>query len=74
MNRLAESGDFDDLFRSQLEEAMNDLFNAELTAFLGYEPYSQEGYNTGNSRNGSYTRTLDTKYGKLNFTRLPAKQ
>ena len=28
--------------------------NTELTAFLGYEKHSTNGYTTGNSRNGYY--------------------
>ena len=32
---------------------MNNLLQAELSAFLGYEPYDKVGYNSGNSRNGT---------------------
>ena len=55
-------------FRSHLEKAINELLQNELTAFLDYEKHSIDGYGTGNSRNGSYTRSLDTKYGKLELT------
>ena len=34
---------------------------------LGYEKYSIDGYNTGDSRNGYYKRTFQTKYGELNL-------
>ncbi|EPU21741.1 hypothetical protein SAG0135_04120, partial [Streptococcus agalactiae LMG 14609] len=54
-------------FRSSLETAMNDLLQVELSAFLGYEPYDKAGYNTGNSRNGAYTRRFETKYGVVNL-------
>ncbi|HHJ9875312.1 TPA: transposase, partial [Streptococcus pyogenes] len=47
--------------------AMNDLLQVELSAFLGYEPYEKEGYNTGNSRNGTYSRQFETKYGLVNL-------
>ena len=60
----------DEVFRSCLENAMNDLLQIELTEFLGYEKHSTEGYNTGNSQNGVYHRTLDTKYGLLNLNNL----
>ncbi len=59
-----------EVFRSCLENAMNDLLQIELTEFLGYEKHSTEGYNTGNSQNGVYHRTLDTKYGLLNLNNL----
>ena len=65
METLLKNDSLDEFFRSHLEKAINDLLQNELTAFLGYEKYSVEGYGTGDSRNGSYTRSLDTKYGKL---------
>lgn len=67
MTALLKKESLDDFFRSHLEDAINDLLQNELTAFLGYEKYSSEGIGTGNSRNGSYSRGLDTKYGKLNL-------
>ena len=38
------------LFRNELQQAINELLEAELTAFLGYDPYARNGWNTGNSR------------------------
>ena len=40
--------------RTQLEEGLDQLLESELTAFLDYDPYAREGWNSGNSRNGSY--------------------
>ncbi|KWU07956.1 transposase, partial [Lactobacillus crispatus] len=45
-----------DLLRKELQQAANNLLEAELTAFLGYDPYASNGGNTGNSRNGAYFR------------------
>ena len=42
-----------DLLRKELQQAVNDLLEAELTAFLGYDPYARDGWNTDNSRNGA---------------------
>lgn len=67
MNVLLKNGSVDDFFRQCLEDAVNDLLQAELTAFLGYEKYSSEGWRSGNSRNGTYARVLDTKFGKINL-------
>ena len=50
LNFLAQKQDIDEFFRTSLETAMNDLLQAELSAFLGYEPYDKLGYNSGNSR------------------------
>lgn len=52
-----------ELFRSELEKALNEILAYELTAFLDYEPYARS--DKENSRNGSYQRKFDTKYGKL---------
>lgn len=47
---------FNDLFKQGVEE----MLKAELEAHLGYEKYSKEGYGTGNSRNGSYSKKVKT--------------
>jgi len=62
---LVTKQDVSEVFRQHLELAMNRLLETELTSFLDYEKYDRIGVNTGNSRNGSYTRTLHTEYGDL---------
>ena len=47
------------MFTSLLE----DLLEEELTAHLGYERYEAKGRNSGNSRNGHYSRHLKTRVG-----------
>ncbi|WP_242542978.1 IS256 family transposase, partial [Vagococcus fluvialis] len=64
---LINKGDLDDLFRRHLELAINTLLQAELTAFLDYEKYDRTGFNSGNSRNGNYSRSFKTEYGELNL-------
>lgn len=54
-------------FQKGLEDIINDLLEAEITAFLGYDPYSRNGWNTGNSRNGSFYRKVDTQFGQLSI-------
>lgn len=68
MTTLLKNESIDEFFRSQLEKAINDLLRVELTEFLGYEKHSVDGYHSGNSRNGYYSRELDTKYGKLHIS------
>jgi len=48
---------FNDLFKQGVEE----MLKAELEAYLGYEKYSKEGYGSGNSRNGFYSKKLKTE-------------
>ena len=65
LNFIAQKQDIDEFFRLSLETAMNNLLQAELSAFLGYELYEKVGYNSSNSRNGTYSRKVETKYGTV---------
>lgn len=62
LNFLVKKRDINEFFRSALETAMNDLLKAELSALLEYEPYDKVVYNSGNSRNGTYSRKFKFKY------------
>jgi transposase-like protein len=48
---------FNDLYKQGVEQ----MLQAELEDYLGYEKYSKEGYNSGNSRNGSYGKTVKSE-------------
>ena len=61
-------GDVTELFRSHLEQAINNLLATELSAFLNYEKYSRSGFNSGNSRNGCYERQVKTEYGPITIS------
>ena len=67
-NFLAQKQDIDEFFLTSLETAMNGLLQAELSAFLGDEPYEKVGYNSGNSRNGIYSQKFETKYRTVQLT------
>ena len=62
---LLSGSSIDEFIRKEIENAINLLLKTELTSFLDYEPYDPIGYNSGNSRNGSYRRNLKTKYGEI---------
>ena len=64
-NALFNQDKINDLFRQKLQQAVNDLLESELTAFLGHNPYERDGWNTGNSRNGAYYRKVDTQFGQI---------
>lgn len=68
MQALVKKEDISEVFRMHLETAVNTLLQTELTAFLDYEKYDRLGFNSGNSRNGVYTRTLHTEYGDLELS------
>lgn len=65
---LVKKEDITQVFRSHLETAVNTLLATEITTFLDYEKYDRIGFNSGNSRNGTYSRTLHTEFGDLNLT------
>ncbi len=62
---LVQKQDITEVFGLHLETAVSTLLATELAAFLDYEKYDRIGFNSGNSRNGSYDRTLHTAYGDL---------
>lgn len=66
---LLENTNLTEVFRGQLERTINTLLESELTAILGYDPYVRFN-NSGNYRNGEYTRRLDTQFGQINV-RVP---
>ncbi len=50
-----------ELVRAVLERALE----AEMAAHLGYEPHQRAGHNTGNSRNGTIAKTVQTGVGPV---------
>lgn len=53
MSALLNNESIDEVFRSELENAVNEVLSTELTAFLDYEKYDYSGRNSGDSHNGS---------------------
>ena len=53
----------DGIFARLFSETIEQMLEAELTEELGYDRYEAEGRNSGNSRNGSYTRKMRTSGG-----------
>lgn len=57
---FGKEGIFARLFGSTMEQ----MLQAELTEHLGYEPHEAKGRNSGNNRNGSYSRKVRTSEGE----------
>jgi len=53
----------DGLFAKLFSKTIEDMLEAELTSELGYGRYETEGHNSGNSRNGHYSRKMRTSGG-----------
>ena len=68
---LSSNSILEDFILSLIKSMMETLMQAELTELLKYDKYAVEGHNSGNSRNGYYKRSYETKYGKLNDLNIP---
>ena len=52
---------FQEYFNSLFKQGIEEMLKCELDDHLGYSKHSKEGYNTGNSRNGSFPKTVTTE-------------
>ena len=68
-NAIAEGDDLESAMRKAAaiaaKEAVESLLRTEVQALLGYAKYGPEGRNSGDSRNGSYERTIQTSVGPI---------
>lgn len=60
LNALPVNGLINEAIRIEVEKTINLLLQKDLTNFLCYEKHSVDVYNTGNSRNGYYERSVNT--------------
>jgi putative transposase len=60
----------DGLLTSMVREVLQAGLDVEMAEHLGYEPYEPLGRNSGNSRNGSYPKTVKTDVGPVEL-RMP---
>ncbi|TDO68813.1 transposase-like protein [Halanaerobium saccharolyticum] len=63
--------EFDDMINDLIKNFIEKLLKGELTEFLNYDKYDSAGKNSGNSRNGNYTRNFQTKYGVIENLEVP---
>jgi transposase-like protein len=52
---------FQDYFNSLFKQGIEEMLQGELDEHLGYTKHDVEGYNTGNSRNGTFPKTVTTE-------------
>lgn len=67
MSAFLKGERIEEVMRLELEKCVNELLRLELTSYLDYEKYDPIGYNSGNSRNGTYTRQLKTRFGEISI-------
>jgi len=52
---------FQEYFNSVFKQGIEEMLKCELDEHLGYSKHTKEGYNTGNSRNGFFEKTINTE-------------
>ncbi len=52
---------FQEYFNSLFKQGIEEMLQCELDEHLGYSKHQKEGYNTGNSRNGTFSKTITTE-------------
>ena len=54
----------EDIFSRLFAHTIEEMLETEMSEHLGYEPYEVKGRNSGNSRNGRYSKKLRTSSGE----------
>lgn len=65
MEILYQGESIDEIIRVEIEKAVNELLQQEMSALLEYDKYDFSGYGTENSRNGQYERCINTRFGAI---------
>lgn len=68
---LSNNVNLNEFILELIKNMIETLLKAELTEFLKYEKYESKGRNSGNSRNGYYSRDYETKYGRIEDIQIP---
>jgi len=59
--QFKDKNSFQDYFNSIFKQGIEEMLQGEMDEHLGYSKHTTEGYNTGNSRNGSFPKTVTTE-------------
>lgn len=65
LSQFKTEEDVSKFFTSLHSKVLEQMLEGELDSHLGYEKHSPEGNNTGNSRNGKYSKKIQTHYGEF---------
>ena len=52
---------FQEYFNALFKQGIEEMLKCELDEHLGYTKHAKDGYNTGNSRNGSFSKTITSE-------------
>ncbi|ERI80935.1 hypothetical protein HMPREF1981_03506 [Bacteroides pyogenes F0041] len=64
LSRFKSDQDVSRFLKDLHSQVLEKMLEGELDAHLGYEKYSCAGNNSGNSRNGSFPKKIQTEHGE----------
>lgn len=64
LSQFKTAEDVDSFLKKLHTKVYEGMLEGEMENHLGYEKNAPEGKNSGNSRNGSYSKTIQTEYGQ----------
>jgi putative transposase len=59
--QFKDKGSFQEYFNSMFKQGIEEMLQGEMDEHLGYPKHTTQGYNSGNSRNGSFPKTITTE-------------
>jgi len=59
--QFKDKDSFQNYFNSIFKQGIEEMLQGEMDEHLGYSKHTTEGYNTGNSRNGTFPKTITTE-------------
>ena len=59
--QFKDKDSFQEYFNSMFKQGIEEMLQAEMDEHLGYQKHTTDGYNSGNSRNGSFPKTVTTE-------------
>jgi len=59
--QFKDKDSFQDYFNSIFKQGIEEMLQGEMDEHLGYSKHTTQGYNTGNSRNGTFSKTIITE-------------
>ncbi len=64
LSQFKTGEDVDNFLRELHTKVYEQMLEGEMDSHLGYEKHSRDGIHSGNSRNGSYSKTIQDEYGE----------
>lgn len=63
LSQFKTEADVSKFLKELHSQVLEQMLQGEMDSHLGYEKHSADGNNTGNSRNGSFPKKIQTEYG-----------